>query len=129
MKSSVKMRSKSLKVFWSETVSENAEQVAGSAQRRDRGLSDIARNRLESDYFAVIEVTDCVDEETMKVERTVQRLIERADSYTEYVNRDYGIHGIRIIGRSSGPPVDIACSGRSADSAHFTVRIHRDRAR
>jgi hypothetical protein len=32
--------------------------------------------------FVVIEITECVNEKTMKVIPSVQRLINRADSYT-----------------------------------------------
>ena len=39
------------------------------------------------DTFAIIEVTGCVDERTMKVKPAVHRLIERAGTYTEYVPR------------------------------------------
>jgi len=75
------------------------------------------------DTFAVIETTGCVNEETMKVEPAVQRLIERADTYTEYVPRS---EGIRIIGRSFGPPIDFDCDGDSSDSAHVTISIYRN---
>jgi hypothetical protein len=75
------------------------------------------------DTFAVIEVTGCVDEETMKVAPAVQRLIERADTYTEYVPRS---EGIRIIGRSFGQAIDLDCDCESSDLADFTISIYHD---
>jgi len=73
------------------------------------------------DTFAVIEVTGCVDGETMKVVPTVQRLIDRAGTYTEYVPRS---DGIRIIGRSFGECIDLDCDGDSPDLPDFTISIY-----
>ena len=73
--------------------------------------------------LAVIEITGCVHEETMKVEPTVQRLIERADTYTEYVPWS---DGIRIIGRSFGQAVNLDCRGETSDSTVFTISINHD---
>ena len=74
--------------------------------------------------FAVIEVTGCVDEQTMKVEPAVQRLIERAGTYVEFVPRS---DGIRIIGLTyCGKSTDLHCRGQSFDSANFTISIHRN---
>ena len=75
------------------------------------------------DTFAVIEITECVDEDTMKVHPAVQGLIERADTYAEYVHR---CGGVRIIGRSLGPPIDFDFDGDSADLADFTISIYRN---
>jgi hypothetical protein len=63
---------------------------------------------MQMDNFGVIEVTGCVDEKTMKVVPAVQRLIERADTYIEYVPRS---DGIRIIGISFGECIDLDCLG------------------
>jgi len=70
--------------------------------------------------YAVIEVPGCVDEKTLKVDDPdVQHLIERADTYTEYVPRS---GGIRIIGRSfGGRAVDL---GTSSDSDQ-TMAMYR----
>jgi len=97
-------------------------------------LPNVLKGRIEDDslslaidmgfdHFAVIEVTECVDEKTMKVEPAVQRMIERAGSYTEYVPRS---NGIRIIGLSFGPPVELDCRGESDDSSHFLISIYRN---
>ena|SRR5215510_9724412 len=73
--------------------------------------------------LAVIEITGCVEEETMKVEPAIQRLIERAGTYTEYVPRS---EGVRIIGRSFGQPIDLDCDGSSPDLTDFTISIYHD---
>ena len=75
-----------------------------------------------NDMHAVIEITGCVHPKTMNVAPAVQRLIERAGSYTEYVPRS---EGIRIIGRSFGQTIDLDCDGDSSDLADFTVSIYR----
>jgi|SRR5882672_170758 len=76
------------------------------------------------DIYAVIEITGCVDPKTMKVVPAVQRLIARADSYTEFVPRS---DGIRIIGLSyGGKTIDLDCHGDSSDSADVTISIYRN---
>jgi|SRR5215510_4138681 len=60
----------------------------------------------------------------MKVEAAVQRLIDRAGSYTEFVPRS---DGIRIMGLSyGGPSIDIHCRGQSSESVNLTISIHRN---
>jgi hypothetical protein len=73
------------------------------------------------DIYAVIEITGCVDPKTMKVEPAVQRLIDRAGTYTEYVPRS---EGVRMIGRSFGDPIDLDCDAMTAGLADFTISIY-----
>jgi hypothetical protein len=71
--------------------------------------------------YAVIEITGCVDEETMKVKPAVQRLIERARTYAEYVPRS---DGVRIIGRSCGQPLELDCVGRGPGFVDCTISMY-----
>jgi hypothetical protein len=71
--------------------------------------------------YAVIEITGCVDEETMKVTPAVQRLMDRVPTYTEYVPRS---EGIRIIGRSFGQPIELDCLGSGPDLGELTISIY-----
>jgi hypothetical protein len=59
------------------------------------------------DLHAVIEIIGCVNSKTGKVDRAVQRIIARAESYVERMPRH---DGIRIIGCSyGGSPIDLGC--------------------
>jgi hypothetical protein len=72
--------------------------------------------------FAVIEIRQCVEEKAMKVEPAVQRLIERAGTYTEYVPC---CEGVRMIGWSCGGSIDLDCDARSRGLAYFNISIYR----
>jgi hypothetical protein len=74
------------------------------------------------DNLGIIEVADCVDLRTRELQHAVQRLIERAGTYTEYIPR---CGGIRMIGMSYGQPIDLNCHGSSGLS-DFTISIHRN---
>jgi hypothetical protein len=70
--------------------------------------------------LAVIEVAGCVYE---KLDLSIERLIERADSYTEYFPRS---EGIRIIGYSYGHlPLEMNYVLETSDCANTTLSIYR----
>jgi hypothetical protein len=74
----------------------------------------------------VIEITECFDDETQTVkDKGVQKLIDRADTYTEYVQR---CGGIRIIGvvQGGGPVTEIECATEN-DDVHVSVYRNCDR--
>jgi hypothetical protein len=72
---------------------------------------------------AVIEVVNCVNTKTGKVEHAIQSLIDRAGTYTEYVPRTAGI---RIIGMADGQPIDLDCGLERSDSSSSTISIRRN---
>jgi hypothetical protein len=72
--------------------------------------------------IAIIEITGCVDTKTMKVDAAVQRLIDRAGSYTEFVP---GSDGIRIMGLSHyGDSIDLHCHGEGSELVNLAISIH-----
>jgi hypothetical protein len=76
------------------------------------------------DLHAVIEITGCVNGKTGKVDRAVQRIIDRAESYAEQMPHH---DGIRIIGRTyGGSPIDLGCCAESPDWSEMTISIYRN---
>jgi hypothetical protein len=125
MKHKVKMPSKRPRVHGDEIEAKQSVRIPSKLPKvlRDAIDDDVLSLAIDmNDMHAVIEIAGCVDPKTMKVDPAVQRLIERAGSYTEYVPRS---DGIRIIGRSFGEAIDLDCDGDSSDS-DFTISIYRN---
>ena len=91
--------------------------LAGSFEMDDFSLA------VDCGYgLGVIEATECFDDKTQKVTNEgIQRLIDRADTYTEYVPRR---SGIRIIGQvHPGHVTEIDCA---TDNPDVLLSVYRN---